>query len=183
MKRRTAIIGLGSLAVGGSAVIGTSAFTQVEADREVAVDVVNDQEAYIALEAVDRDGEAVDEGRVPEAQDDPFALVGEHSGRLELNITALNSDAETVIRDVFKIANLGTKDDVLIYIEQSGADENVLSFSDQDGNSLDGDENGVELDVGDDIIVDIIADTYNTDPSDDIVDSITVIGTTRGDES
>lgn len=183
MKRRTLMIGLGGLATSGATAIGTGAFTTVEAERDVQVDVVNDQEAYVALEPVNRDGEAVDEGRIPEAQDNPFALVDENTGRLELNLTALNTDAETVITSVFRIANLGAMDDVLVYIEQDGGNENVLSFQDQNGNNLDGDDNGVELDVGEDLIVDVVADTRGVAPGDDIVNSITIVGTTRGEES
>lgn len=183
MKRRTLMVGLGGLATSGAAVIGTGAFTSVEAERDINVDVVNDQESYITLEPVDADGEGVAEGRVSEAQDDAFALVGENTGRLELNLTALNADAETVITGVFRIANQGAKDDVSVYIEQDGSNEDVLSFQAQDGTSLDGENNGVELDVGDDLIVDIVADTDGVSPGDDIIDSITIVGTTRGEGS
>ena len=181
MKRRTAILGLGGLVAGGGAAMGTGAFTNVEADREVSVDVQNDQNSYLALEPVDTDGDTVDEGRAPEAQSDPFAVIDEDTGRLNLNITALNSEAETVIDNVFQIANFGT-DEVTVTIEQTGTNEEVLSFEDQDGNSLDEGE-GVDLDDGESLIVRIIADTAGVDPGDDIIDSITVVGNGRGDGS
>jgi len=181
MKRRTAILGLGGLVAGGGAAMGTGAFTTVEADRVGFRDVQNDQNAYLALEPVDTDGNTVEEGRVPEAQEDPFALIDEDTGRLNLNVTALNADAETVIDKLFQIANLGT-DEVTVTIEQTGENEGVLSFEDQDGNSLD-EGDGVDLDDGHSLIVRIVATTHDVDPGDDIIDSITVAGDGRGDES
>ena len=59
MKRRTAILGLGGLVASSSALIGSGAFTSVEAERQVDVEVRNDEEAYLALLPTDEDGEEV----------------------------------------------------------------------------------------------------------------------------
>ena len=42
MKRRTILLGLGTAIAGGGAVLGTGAFTTVEADRSVSVNVAED---------------------------------------------------------------------------------------------------------------------------------------------
>jgi Protein of unknown function (DUF1102). len=43
---------MGGLSAGGAIVTGTGAFTSVEADRDVAVDVAGDANAYLALQGV-----------------------------------------------------------------------------------------------------------------------------------
>ena len=42
MKRRAFVLGVGTASLGGSAVIGTGAFSRVESQREVGVEVVGD---------------------------------------------------------------------------------------------------------------------------------------------
>ena len=50
MERRKFVVGLGALAAGSSAAMGTGAFTQMTTDgRDMTVDVVNDDVASIAL--------------------------------------------------------------------------------------------------------------------------------------
>lgn len=180
MNRRTAILGLGGLVAGGGAAMGTGAFTNVEAERTIDVDVQNDQNSYLTLEPVNTDGEPVDAGREPRAQDNPFAEIDAETGRLTLYITALNADAETVIRNVFRIANYGTTE-VTVSIEQNGTNTDVLSFADQNGNSLDAGA-GVSLEDGGSVVVDVTADTDGVGPEDDIIDSITIVGDGRGDD-
>ena len=49
MERRKFVIGLGSLAAGGAAAIGTGAFSQSQTGREVKVSVVDDSDGFVAL--------------------------------------------------------------------------------------------------------------------------------------
>ncbi|MFY4815359.1 hypothetical protein ACOJIV_22065, partial [Haloarcula sp. AONF1] len=51
MKRREFILGTGAASLGGSALIGTGAFSRVESQREVGVEVVGDPEAYLGFDA------------------------------------------------------------------------------------------------------------------------------------
>jgi hypothetical protein len=53
MRRRKLLAGLGSLAAGGAAVMGTGAFSSATASRSVAVDVASDSNAQIGLVAGD----------------------------------------------------------------------------------------------------------------------------------
>lgn len=50
MKRRNIIVLLGATAASGSAVVGSGAFSSVEADRDLDVSVVGDEDAYLALD-------------------------------------------------------------------------------------------------------------------------------------
>ena len=101
MERRKFIAGLGSLTAAGAAGIGTGAFTSVDADRNMAVDVVTDQSALLALS-----GEF--------ARNSEYLGNDGSEGELTVEITAdnenfagegLNSNAETTILEVFSVAN------------------------------------------------------------------------------
>jgi hypothetical protein len=49
MNRRNVLIGLGAVAAGGGAVLGTGAFSQVEADRSVTINTTGDASALLQL--------------------------------------------------------------------------------------------------------------------------------------
>ena len=50
MNRRNVLIGLGTAAAGSSVAFGSGAFTQVEADRSVNIEVANDQDGLLAID-------------------------------------------------------------------------------------------------------------------------------------
>lgn len=50
MQRRKFLVGLGSLAAGGAAAMGTGAFSRLEADRDISVEVVSDANAFLGVE-------------------------------------------------------------------------------------------------------------------------------------
>jgi hypothetical protein len=62
MKRRTILLGLGTAIAGGGAVLGTGAFTTVEADRSVSVNVAEDSAALVGIDVNDRYGDTTDNG-------------------------------------------------------------------------------------------------------------------------
>lgn len=51
MKRRNLLLGLGTAASVGSGVIGTGAISQITADREFNLSIVQDQNAYLGIES------------------------------------------------------------------------------------------------------------------------------------
>jgi hypothetical protein len=55
MQRRKLLTGLGMLAAGGAATVGTGAFTSAEASRSVTVTVEGDADAYLSLDALGTD--------------------------------------------------------------------------------------------------------------------------------
>jgi len=59
MERRKFVVGLGALAAGSSAAVGTGAFTAMNAPREAQIDVVDDTQGLIGLEA-GTDSDAID---------------------------------------------------------------------------------------------------------------------------
>ena len=196
MKRRTTILGLGSLVASAGAAMGTGAFTSVEADREFDVDVRNDDAAYLALRPVDADGNVVDDlaegdtDRVPETseQNRPFSLLDEETGRIDIAVTALNANAVTEIPNVFQIDNQG-RNPVNVYTDVSyegdgAGNPEVVEVSTANGDALDDEANPVTLSDGNSLVVDFTFDTSGIGPDDEIADTITIHGTDpdRGDD-
>lgn len=188
MKRRTAILGLGGLVAGGSAAMGTSAFTNVEAERQTSVTVRDDSESYLSLTPADDDGEPITQpgvgNRSPEAQSEPYAIINEETGRLELNLTALNDNAEFTFENLFVIQNLGSQD-VEVTIEQVGPEAGALTFfTEVDGDEeIIGSDEGVELQDGGSATIGIEATTFDADPDEPVIDEIVVEADARGDSS
>ena len=107
MQRRKFIAGIGSLAAGGAAAVGTGAFASVEATRSVSVNVSGDESAYLGLN-----------------ETSPYA---EMSGKqLQLNFDdngnggkGINADSVSTFDGVFKMVNNGPND-LDITIDKTG---------------------------------------------------------------
>lgn len=89
MNRRNVLIGLGATAAGGGAVLGSGAFSQVTADREVAVSATGDDGALLQLDV---------SGDLKGSNTDTIAF--------ELG-NDVNLDATTRFNDAFSITNNG----------------------------------------------------------------------------
>ena len=136
-NRRSVLIGLGALTVGGGAVFGTGAFSSVEADRTVEVAVAGDSSGLLGLSDEDSD-------------DDPYTEASSVTdGTLELTFDSLGSssgvnlDAETTFDPLFRIINNGSNPvDVSINNTDPGTvgdgtilSGNVISNTIEDDNS------------------------------------------------
>lgn len=100
MQRRKFLTGVGALAAGSAAAVGTGAFTSVRAERNINVAVAGDNEAYLALDASVSDY-AEETGNTLELQFD-----GSNSGQ---NGQGLNANADTTFQNVMRIENQGTE--------------------------------------------------------------------------
>lgn len=109
MQRRKFIAGLGSLAAGGAAVLGTGAFSRTSATRGVSVQASGDATAQLKL--------------VPTSD---YASYNS-DGLLRLRFHNLNGNADVEITDVFRIVNQGDRP-VGIFI-----DEGSSSYAFQNG--------------------------------------------------
>jgi len=110
MQRRNLLIGMGSLAAGGAATIGTGAFTSVRAERSINVSTAGDVDAYLGLDASTSVYAEQISGQL-ELQFD-----GSNSGQ---NGDGLNANADTLFTDVFRIENNGTND-IRVQIKNEG---------------------------------------------------------------
>ena len=115
MDRRKFIAAMGSLAAGGAAAMGTGAFTSVEADRTLSVDVAGDASAFLSIsKATDSDGDVY-----PNAQE--YVDIDQTTGEVSLDFTqaddtsgasasGVNSDAKTIFDNLLDITNNGTQE-------------------------------------------------------------------------
>lgn len=192
VKRRKVLLGLGSIAAGGAAAMGTSAFSTVQASRGFTVSTSGDASAELALEGAN-DEYVTDDGV---------------EGELEITFDNLNPNAVTGVNELFKIKN-NADHSVEVWGDPSGEHaENVvfvrngytndsqatLRQSDPDAISADildaGDENGAvgytsgsvgkssggrtEYGPGEEWSYAMIVDTRDIDPGVSILDSVTI---------
>jgi hypothetical protein len=128
MQRRKFVVGLGSLAAGGAAAMGTGAFTSVEANGVFEVTIEDDTDALLGLKP----------GDGPNGE---YAFVyTSGQGDLEINLadgahvdsptgSGVNSLARTEIDGIFKIVNQGTQP-VTVEIEKTALSSDISGISD-----------------------------------------------------
>ena len=183
MERRKFLIGAAGTAIGGSALVGSGAFTSVEAERDVTVEVGGDNDAYLGLEA-ERDDIISDDGGSDQLTIDLGSETTEEGGE------GFNQEAITKVEGVFSITNQGTQevgagfrddeDDAIrnrnLIPEKEvlpGATLKVPEDERDPHNSLD--EDVAVLGPGDSVEIDVEVDTLNEAPQDE-TDGSVVIG-------
>ena len=169
MERRKFVIGAGALATGSAAAIGTGAFTSVEADRQVEVNVVDDADAYLGLSALDEpNSEYVDESGDTVAIDITDTDAGGQG---------LNPNATTVIEDLLEVTNQGTNDGVGVWVEVDLGDigDGEFEVYDQD-TETDLEEEAVPIDTGEPLTIGV--EIESADPAE-LDGEVTIFGDTR----
>ena len=165
MKRRNFLIGASGTAIGASALIGSGAFSRVESDRQVSIEVAEDPDAYLGLSPIDT------------PNSDNYVDLDE-KGHLEISIgenpnggEGVNSNSTTWFDGLFKVCNQG-KETAGVYIEDF-EDEHVdfYRYDDEEGQpgdelSIVGKVNTVELEVGECMEVGIRTETHGVDAND-----------------
>jgi len=106
LTRRNAVLGLTGVAAGGGAIVGTGAFTSVDAARSVTVTTAGDADAALRMEPLS--GKNGNE----------YAEI--NGGTLEITVPEVNLTAVTHIDDVFGVTNNGTQPVVVCLEEQGG---------------------------------------------------------------
>lgn len=152
MDRRRFLVGAGAAAVGGSALVGSGAFTQVESQRQITIDIAADPNAYVGLDEC--------EGK----PNNSFADLDE-DGHLRIDMSSsnptdeggegVNSDSQSYFHNVFEVCNQG-KDNAILWIEAEPAYETDDGYGDavqfywdsQPTSRIDGEENAFDLNVG-----------------------------------
>ncbi|MCL9815760.1 hypothetical protein [Natronocalculus amylovorans] len=133
-SRRKLLVGFGALVAGTTAATGTGAFSTVQAERSVTVEVAGDKSAYLAF-APNEDYE----GDVNEY----VSITDDGEGMIELTFDRLNQNAFTQFKDLFKITNNGTQD-ITLFVNADHNGEilaNADAYEGRDmigGGSLDG---------------------------------------------
>ena len=159
MKRRRFLAGVGGLTAAGGAALGTGAFTSVEAERSVSIDVADDDRAFLRLEPLVKDGiKDNPTGRSKDfGQTVSFTIPGTGDGESQ-SAEGVGLDSVYEFHDLLQVSNQGTQP--------------VALYSSYDGDSLADlalvNDNGVLrndppiLDVGDSIDVGLYIDTHGS---------------------
>ena len=121
MQRRNFIVGVGSASIGGSALLGSGAFSRIESQRAVTIQVAEDPDAYLGLDACHIEDAPTPNSSYTEIDDkghlgiqmnpsNPTTINDEELGQ------GINSDSRMWVDNVFQICNQG-KEDICIWIE------------------------------------------------------------------
>ena len=111
MKRRSFVLGAGSAAATGSAILGSGAFSRVESQRQVTVQLAEDTEAYLGLKPIDTPNsnnfvELDENGHLKIDIGDYDAANPETEYDYETGV-GINSDSNTLFEGMFDICNQG----------------------------------------------------------------------------
>lgn len=113
MKRRNILISAGGL-LGGSAVLGTGAFTSVTADRNADIAVTTEDSAYLAIEptaAGTYDNNVyADSGSGNQIRLDFNAVTGVDQSQGDAGAQGVGLDSVYTLDNIFKITNQGTQE-------------------------------------------------------------------------
>lgn len=184
MERRKFLIGAGALAAGGAAALGSGAFSRVESQRQVSIEVAADPDAYVGLQPLESANSqnyvALDDNGHLYIQIDGEGNQQDVDGYENPDLGAgVNSDSRTWFDEMFLLCNQG-KEDACFWWEPSenweARDEAELYFyydGDQDG---DGTTEGrvdvgagrkVGLRVGECAVMGLRTETFDVDATDD----------------
>ena len=113
MQRRNFLIGAAGTAIGGSALVGSGAFTSVEAERDFALAVAGDADAFLSIEVQDPEHAGVTDDDIVE-----LAFDGEATGEGASGADGegINKNATTRFDEVISIQNQGTEDVELFFV-------------------------------------------------------------------
>jgi len=101
MNRRNVLIGLGAVAAGGGAALGTGAFSQVDADRTVSIATAGDSGALLSL--------SLDTASYSGLSDNSGSNSGTNNEEtIQIDLEKINDDATTTFDDALTIENNGS---------------------------------------------------------------------------
>jgi len=117
MKRRDAIVGIGGLIAGSGALVGTGAFSSVQADRSVSIETAADSAAALQIiPAQDDTGDPTPNGA---------EYIDDSGGTVEIDLTGTSNGATGVNQ------NAVTNIDRLLQVTNNGTQEVAVGFNDQ----------------------------------------------------
>lgn len=130
MERRRFLVGMGSAAVGGSALVGSGAFTRVESQRRVNIEIAEDPDAYLGLDKCPQTSDTYKpNSSFVEFEDGHLVVNMSEDNPTEDGGKGVNSDSRTWFDDVFQICNQG-KQQVYYWIEAEPALETDDGYGD-----------------------------------------------------
>lgn len=108
MERRKFMLGIGSLAAGGAAAMGTGAFTTVKANRDITVKAAGDASAFLQIKKAEENGDVTPNAdEYVETNDD--GVVSMDFSSTEAGGSGVNYDATTIFDNLIDITNQGSQ--------------------------------------------------------------------------
>lgn len=166
---------MGTATIGGSALLGSGAFSEVSSHRSVTIEVAEDPDAYLGLDGC------------PGSPNSSYTTI--EGGHLAIDMSSdnptegggegVNVDAYSAFGRVFQVTNQG-KQEVCVYVEddgdwpETGDGERRVDFyleNDTDRSIVDI-ENAVFIDVGESFCVGIKTRTDGLEPGDTLLDDL-----------
>ena len=160
MNRRNVLIGLGAVAAGGGAALGTGAFSQVQADRTVNVGVSNDAGALLQIsEGAGASGVV---GLESDSGDGNASII-------TFDEQNLNADAITTYENALEVANDGEETGATLKVSSSEStiDTSVMTFE-IGGTDITDNAKTISDDPSSPTSVDISIDLTGTNSTSDI---------------
>lgn len=112
MNRRQFVVGIGALAGGGGALVGSGAFTSVDADRTAAVAVAEEDEAYLTITPSPNTANGAFAGQTPSNNGEVINLDFNEEIPTNANPVGGKGVGQSSVYefdDVFRIQNQGTQ--------------------------------------------------------------------------
>ena len=178
MERRKFLVGVGGTAIGGSALVGSGAFSRVESDRTVKIAVAEDPDAYLGLDECD----TLHGDNYVEFEDGHLKVdIGDFAPDDDDRGIGVNSNSRTWLDSVFQICNQG-KEAAGIWLDadpntaEGGEDAVKFYRGDDRDRRVDNEDDPIVLDVGECICVGIQTTTHGLSEGDDLLndDEITI---------
>ncbi|ELZ32255.1 hypothetical protein C473_09582 [Halorubrum distributum JCM 10247] len=151
MERRKFVVGLGALASGSAAAVGTGAFNFANVERSISIDTAGDDSAFLALESESEYTNNVGDRLA-------FDFETDEGG------SGINEDSDYSFTGIFSIENQGT-DAVGVWIEDNddSEDSDAASWYAADSatnvnfdDSIEGSGNAYSLTPGDKVYVNLV---------------------------
>ncbi|MDR5672522.1 hypothetical protein RH858_05075 [Halalkaliarchaeum sp. AArc-GB] len=187
MDRRRFLVGLGSASVGGSALLGSGAFSRVEAQRSVTIQVAEDPDAYLGMDKCSIGGS--------ETPNSSYAHL-DGNGHLEILMNpdnptigetdlgeGINSDSRMWADNVFQLCNQG-KENACIWIEdyddelsdppEPYEDERRVDFylGDNRDRSIVGEDNAIGLPLGECVCIGLKTNSKGLSEGDELLEEL-----------
>jgi len=157
INRRNVLIGLGTAVAAGGAAIGTGAFDQVEATRDVDIETTGDADAQLALEL-----------------DESVGDTGDGDDVISVDISDLNERAKTTFEGALTVTNNGTEDiELEVDVDLGDDPEEWVQFKLGD-TDLSEDPVGPSEFEDDELEVDIVFDLSGEDGSAEADGTVTI---------
>ena len=182
MKRRNFLVGAGAASIGGSALLGSGAFSRIESDRAVTIAVAEDPDAYLGLNGCNGSANS------------SYTNIDE-KGHLEIDMTSdnptdaggqgINSNSRSWFDRVFQICNQG-KEQACVWIREDdwptvpegegypdeGEPRIEFYIEDDRDSSIVGSDNAVAIDTGGCICVGIMTRSHSLEEGDSVFEDL-----------